>query len=166
MPSRYELEKKLVGEKGVSPQEASSVLTYLTEIGLHSDAAVAEVLVRSRWNQQRKSLAVISKELLQIKKIDKTVADEAINNFFGSRDMQGRDIRDAVRNGSQREMEEEEEEERSVVMGGELLATARRRVESMQGDPESKRRKLSGWLMRRGHRWEVIGPILEALFVK
>ena len=164
VPSRYEVEKKLV-EKGYSSQVASSALDYLIEIGLQSDAAVAEVVVRSRWNQQRKSLAVIKRELLQIKKIDKAIADEALESFFGGREMQARDIRDAERNQNSEE-EEEEEVDRQVFLGAELLATIRRKAEMMQGeDPQSKRRKIAGWLMRRGHRWEVIAPLLEASFV-
>ena len=43
----------------------------------------------------------------------------------------------------------------------ELLEAARGRVRQMGGAPrEAKRRRLSGWLQRRGYSWDVIKLVL------
>ena len=43
----------------------------------------------------------------------------------------------------------------------ELLEAARGRVRQMGGAPrEAKRRRLSGWLQRRGYSWDVIKVVL------
>ena len=45
-----------------------------------------------------------------------------------------------------------------------LLGSARRQAEMTVGLPtEVRRRRLSGWLLRRGHDWQTVSKILTLL---
>lgn len=47
---------------------------------------------------------------------------------------------------------------------GVLVAAARRQYEQSRGlKPETRRRRLVGWLHRRGHRWEDVSKIVKQL---
>jgi hypothetical protein len=46
----------------------------------------------------------------------------------------------------------------------ELLAAARRQRELTAGlSPEARKRRLVGWLQRRGHPWETVGRVVRQL---
>lgn len=45
-----------------------------------------------------------------------------------------------------------------------LLASARRQVEmTEQMPPETRKRRLTGWLLRRGHEWDTVSKIIALL---
>lgn len=51
-----------------------------------------------------------------------------------------------------------------AALGRELLDAARRRAAAMAGLPaEARRRRLLGYLQRRGHSWGVARQVLQAL---
>lgn len=45
-----------------------------------------------------------------------------------------------------------------------LLASARRRADTSAGLPsEARKRRLTGWLLRRGHDWDTVSKLVALL---
>jgi len=185
--SAWELQARLVERCGVEPDEAAAACKWLQDVGLQSDAELAEVWVRSRWNQQHKAPRTIRAELLR-KRVCADVVDRALSEFFGrSAGTLGSGVcaaalADAAAGGcgiddvmcgggagtrSASLSSVDEEWARQQVLAADLLQTVRSKLERMPCtlSGEAKRRRLAAWLMRRGHDFGVIRQLLELLGV-
>ena len=158
-------------DKGFSEAEADVVVRELQEAGLQSDADFAVAFVRSKWRASQWSPRRISSEL-QRKGVASGDIDLGLGEVFGAnRMLDARALQDVV------DAEKGAEEVPGLGLGFgptggllaegpspevELLETARRRVQQMgDGVPrEAKRRRLSGWLQRRGYSWDVVKTVL------
>jgi hypothetical protein len=57
-----------------------------------------------------------------------------------------------------------ESEEHKILLGQEILEAARRYAERSKGlAPDVRRRRLIGYLQRRGHAWGTVSGVLKAL---
>ena len=165
-----ELHGRLV-DKGFSEAEADVAVRELQEAGLQSDADFAVAFVRSKWRASQWSPRRISSEL-QRKGVAPGDIDLGLGEVFGAnRMLDARALQDVV----DAEKGAEEVPDPGLGFGPtggllaegpspevELLETARRRVQQMgDGVPrEAKRRRLSGWLQRRGYSWDVVKTVL------
>ncbi|KAL0039656.1 hypothetical protein WJX77_004520 [Trebouxia sp. C0004] len=158
--SRKELEVKLK-DKGYSEGAILKALDRLKELELQSDADYAEVYTRSKWRQSRWAPSRIQQELVR-KGVSRLDCQAALESVFGeSTRGRMRVNMDAV---------EDVDDESSRVFGTEervdhqLLGSARRQAEMTVSLPtEARRRRLSGWLLRRGHDWNTVSKILALL---
>lgn len=158
--SRKELEVKLK-DKGYSEGAILKALDRLKDLELQSNADYAEVYTRSKWRQSRWAPSRIQQELVR-KGVSRPDCQAALESVFGE-STRGR-IRvnmDGV---------EDIDDESSSIFGTEervdqqLLGSARRQAEMTVSLPtEARRRRLSGWLLRRGHDWDTVSKILALL---
>lgn len=160
-----------LADKGFSEAEADAIVRELQEAGLQSDADFAAAFVRSKWRASQWSPRRISREL-QRKGVAPGDIDLGLGEVFGpDRMLDARALQDVV------DAEKGVEEPPVPGLGFgptdgllaegpgpevELLEAARRRVQQMgDGVPrEAKRRRLSGWLQRRGYSWDVVKTVL------
>lgn len=158
--SRKELEVKLE-DKGYSADAISRALDRLAELKVQSDADYAEVYTRSKWRQSRWAPSRVQQELLK-KGVSKRDCQTALEGVFGesSRGRVRVNLEDLT----------EEDTGTPTLFGTEgrvdqqLLASARRQVEmTEQMPPETRKRRLTGWLLRRGHEWDTVSKIIALL---
>lgn len=155
--SRKELITKL--EEREHPHDAiSSALDRLSEVGLQSDAEFADVFARSKWRQVKWAPAKIKQELTR-RGIAPELVREAIESVFGPDGLSMR-----------RYMEEELAEEQlgpwtpAAAPESALLVAASRQYQLTVGlSDEARKRRIVGWLQRRGHSWEVVSRVIKWL---
>ena len=162
-----ELRERL-GEKGFSEAEADATVLELQEAGLQCDAEFAAAFVRTKWRASQWSPRRLAGELRR-RGLGQGDIDRGLGEVFGDeRDLNARALQEAMEEGSE---DAEGAEGLGIGLGGllaerpdpelELLEAARGRVRQMGGAPrEAKRRRLSGWLQRRGYSWDVIKVVL------
>ena len=162
-----ELRERL-GEKGFSEAEADATVLELQEAGLQCDAEFAAAFVRTKWRTSQWSPRRLTGELRR-RGLGQGDIDRGLGEVFGeARDLDARALQEAMDGGSE---DAEGPEGLGIGLGGllaerpdpevELLEAARGRVRQMGGAPrEAKRRRLSGWLQRRGYSWDVIKVVL------
>ncbi len=162
-----ELRERL-GEKGFSEAEADATVLELQEAGLQCDAEFAAAFVRTKWRTSQWSPRRLTGELRR-RGLGQGDIDRGLGEVFGeARDLDARALQEAMDGGSE---DTEGPEGLGIGLGGllaerpdpevELLEAARGRVRQMGGAPrEAKRRRLSGWLQRRGYSWDVIKAVL------
>ncbi len=162
-----ELRERL-GEKGFSEAEADATVLELQEAGLQCDAEFAAAFVRTKWRTSQWSPRRLTGELRR-RGLGQGDIDRGLGEVFGeARDLDARALQEAMDGGSE---DAEGPEGLGIGLGGllaerpdpevELLEAARGRVRQMGGAPrEAKRRRLSGWLQRRGYSWDVIKAVL------
>ncbi|KAL3133968.1 hypothetical protein ABBQ32_008412 [Trebouxia sp. C0010 RCD-2024] len=158
--SRKELEIKLE-DKGYSADAISRALDRLAELKVQSDADYAEVYTRSKWRRSRWAPSRIHQELLK-KGVSKHDCQLALEGVFGE-SSRGR-VRFNLDDLS------EDDAGMPTLFGTEgridqqLLASARRQAELTEGLPsETRKRRLTGWLLRRGHEWDTVSKIAALL---
>ncbi len=131
--STAELEQRLK-LKGFLPEIISATLAGLTAKGYLDDGQFARQLIREKFENSGWGPARLRPELAR-KGIDKGLAEELVGGFFKDRDL-----------------------------AAEVLPLARKRWRAWSGRPaEVRRRRLTGFLQRRGYDWEVISRVLEQL---
>ncbi|KAK9814773.1 hypothetical protein WJX72_011246 [[Myrmecia] bisecta] len=160
--SRHMLETKLL-ERGHEPQAIKEAIDRLEEVGLHSDTEYAEVYARSKWRQARWAPLRIRMEL-QRRGVSKADIAKGLAGVFGE---DGRVHIDLYAT--------QEEDEEAVMFGTErddrsdrqLLEAARKQAAFTDGLPvEARRRRMIGWLQRRGHDWDTTSKVLTLLDLK
>jgi len=140
----------------------------LQEAGLQCDAEFAAAFVRTKWRTSQWSPRRLTGELRR-RGLGQGDIERGLGEVFGeARDLDARALQEAMDGGSE---DTEGPEGLGIGLGGllaerpdpevELLEAARGRVRQMGGAPrEAKRRRLSGWLQRRGYSWDVIKAVL------
>lgn len=133
--SARELQRRLV-QKGVTSERAERVIAKLREAGLIDDADFARQLARSKVSAGA-SRRRLHQELFK-RGVAREVADEAVDDV----------------------LEEENVDEVAVAE-----RVARKRLPSLAGsDAPTRRRRLYGFLARRGHDSETIRVVMTRLF--
>lgn len=184
--SRKELETKLL-DKGVHlPKSITAALDRLNDIGLHSDNEFAHTYARSKFRQSKWAAPRIKTELKR-KGIDPDITEEAIQSVFGEDGLNMRQHFERLEEDEYSPPPDNDDNLQSpspvpsnitnhddysdniAPIGGypeaALLEDARRRWDGvLRGLPiEAKRRRLIGYLQRRGHKWEDVSRILKFL---
>jgi regulatory protein len=130
--SARELARKL-RQRGERERDVAAAIARLTAAGLVDDAAYARQLARSRVGGRGDSRRRVSQVLAQ-KGVTRDVADEAVAEVFA----------------------DEAVDEEALAE-----ASARKKVRSLAGeDAPTRRRRLYGYLARRGHDADVIRRVL------
>ena len=131
--STAELDQRLQ-QKGFDPGIVSSTLADLKAKGYLDDGQFARQFIREKFENSGWGPARLRPELYR-RGIDKGLLEELLNAFFEDRDLTA-----------------------------EVLPLARKRWRAWSGRPaEVRRRRLTGFLQRRGYNWDVIGRVLEQL---
>ena len=128
-----ELKRKLE-EKQFSNRVIQRVIGDLIRVGLLDDKRFAATYVHSRMIQKPMGKRLLRQELLS-KGIDEEMADEAVDEAYGSRS------------------------EAEVARG--LIRKRLRGLSPEKKDPEKQRKRLSDFLFRRGFNWEVINEAFQ-----
>ncbi len=130
-----EVVEKLLG-RGISEQEASAAVHWLQERGYVDDAQYAAAYVSAKAAAGWGRQRVVSE--LSRKGLDRSVVDDAWQNQV-ERDQEG------------------DKAER-------LAQLVRRRFGGqLASDPQGAKRRVSGFLARRGHDWQTIAVVMDAL---
>lgn len=156
--SRAELAAKL-RRRGYDAAPAAAALDRLTALGLQDDAEFAATFARSKWRSCTWAPARIERELVAGRGVAPADARAAVEAVFGSR------LGDALKPRSDRYAPDEEEDGGSgAALTLHLLDAARARDRLARALPrDARRRRLVGWLGRRGHGWGVISGVLREL---
>ena len=155
--ARKELRKKLE-DRGHHLAAIDEALDALAHVGLQSDREFAETFARSKWRQVKWGPDKIKTELHH-RGISMDIAEEGIEAAFGG----------ASSLNMKRFMDEELEEHATVPhllssAEASLLDAAQQRWATMEHlAMHARRRRLVGWLQRRGHSWDNISLILKHL---
>ena len=122
-----------------SPDDISAALERLTERGLLNDAAYATMFARSRLTTHHMSRRRIAAELAK-RGVDRAVADAAIAEV----------------------MEDEAIDERAMVS-----AAAAKKMRSLaQLGPDVQRRRLYGFLARKGYPADLVRSVVATLMTR
>lgn len=160
--ARKELEAKLA-ERGHGRAAAAAALDRLGEAGLQSDAEFAEVFARSKWRQARWGPSRIGGELRR-RGVAPAHAAAALAGVFGEG---GRlEVRRFIEEEADEAAGDAGEGSMRALGDGEapvaaLLRTARDRWARTAGlDAAARKRRLAGWLQRRGHVWDDVARVV------
>lgn len=164
MHTRQQLRDKLIS-KEYAPDVTERALDRVEELGMLSDASFAEIFARSKWNQSKWAPSRISMEL-QKKGVSKEVCQSVLKQTFGDINHTGIHVRDE-RDGEPEEVPDSDWDRLDHDSGfdEQLVRTIQRRLDNMMGNvkKDTKRRRLSEWMQRRGHSWDVITGVLEQI---
>jgi SOS response regulatory protein OraA/RecX len=147
--SRKELEKKMK-DRGHEDDVIQESLDRMQELGLQDDAEYALIFARSKWRQSKWSPRKIQTELRR-KGVEEDMVDRALESVFGFD--KGIHID---------ETDEDNNKEEAI----ELVAAAKRQYQSYGSahiSKEAKKRRLIGWLQRRGFTWDIIRSIVQSI---
>ena len=161
--TRAELMTTLVEDKLYDPDVAAGAIDYLQSKGVHSDVDYAEQWGRYKWRTAKWAPWRIKRSLAE-KGVDWRDATEGLSRVFddlGEVKLSAGEDGDGDGDGdATRAVVAGEEEDK----GAELLRAARRRWTLTRGMPsQTRRRRMSAWLERRGHRFGVVRDIVETL---
>ena len=121
-------------QKGFTPKIISATLADLKAKGYLDDGQFARQFIREKFENSGWGPARLRPELFR-KGIDKGLAEQLLSAFFEDRDL-----------------------------AADILPLARKRWRAWSGRPmEVRRRRLTGFLQRRGYHWDVIDQVLEQL---
>jgi regulatory protein len=134
--SRHELDEAMERRR-VAPEKRAEVLARLVELDFVNDARFARLWLRSRDNSSPRGEPILRQELLQ-KGIAKDVIDQALR--------------------ARRAAIVADEQPTDVTQATELLARKARQYAHL--DPETRKRRQTAMLMRRGFSYDVIKRIL------
>lgn len=152
--SRKELEKKML-DRGHETDVIQEALDRMQEIGLQDDAEYAAIFARSKWRQSKWSPRKIQMELRR-KGVEEESIDDALESVFG--------VEKAIHvDGHASSLEPKESCDQEAA---ELVAAAQRQYQSYSGakiSEDAKRRRLIGWLQRRGFSWETVRAVLQQI---
>ncbi|GMH38768.1 hypothetical protein BSKO_06652 [Bryopsis sp. KO-2023] len=157
MRSAKVLRSKLI-DKEIPPDLADEAITRLQEMGLQSDREFADGFARGKWRQSRWSPSKIKSEL----KYRHGLSDEDID--YGLRVP----FQEDNSSGSEFDDSDDLKPFDSSCLGEgalmDLVATCKCRIEMDPKLPaETHRRRLIGWLQRRGYDWDTVKKVLEQL---
>ncbi|KAJ7567003.1 hypothetical protein O6H91_02G128000 [Diphasiastrum complanatum] len=147
-----ELRKKLNG-KSFPSHSIENAISDLQRCGLQSDTQYAEGFASSKW--QRLSWGPMRiKQALKQRGVEEKIVEKAVSQVFLDIDCRN-----------------EDEEEFEIVRWGmarssvEHLLSQARKQWFRGGDipEETRKRRLIGWLQRRGFTWKVITEVLKSL---
>ncbi|HZK48811.1 MAG TPA: regulatory protein RecX [Thermoleophilia bacterium] len=134
--SRVEVERRLA-RYGYGPELVSEVVKWLAHLGYVDDRRFAQWLVRSRsqgsWGPRR-----ITQDLLS-RGVERSIVKEAV----GAARLAGADQAQVV-------------DELAIVM-------QRRFAHDLGADPARAERRISAYLERRGHGWDIIRLVVRRL---
>ncbi len=131
--STAELDTRLK-QKGFLTETISATLADLKAKGYLDDGQFARQFIREKCENSGWGPARLRPELAR-KGIDKGLAEQLLSAYFEDRDLVA-----------------------------DVLPLARKRWRAWSGRPmEVRRRRLTGFLQRRGYNWDVIGRVLEQL---
>ena len=165
--TRAELRKKLIDDKLYDPEVADEALDHLQRTGVQSDVDYAEQFGRMKWRTSKWAPAQIRVELKR-RGIHERDAREGLSRVFGD-DVNAVGESDGyVRRGTVFEVRREAralgEESADDDKSYELFLASRKRWALTDGmDSEKRRRRLIGWLQRRGHAMSLIQRIVDSL---
>ena len=162
--TRQELMTKLVEDKLYDPDVARRAIDHLQDKGVHSDVDYAEQWARYKWRTAKWAPWRIRTSLREKGVADRD-SNEGLSRVF---DNLG-DVR--VRESLADDDNNDDDERKEVAIAGEeedkgaeLVRAARRRWQLSRGLPQTtRRRRLSAWLERRGHRAGVARDIISTL---
>ncbi len=136
--SAHELERWLL-QRGFDRADVTDAVQRLTELGAIDDSQFARAFARSRALGKGMSRRRLQQELAR-RGVDRPMADAAIAEV----------------------LEEESVDERAL-----LEQAARKKLAVLQGqEPDVVKRRLYGYLVRRGYAAEDIGAVLRSLLAK
>lgn len=130
--SRKELETTLA-KRHIEPDVAKSVLDRFVEIGMVDDAALAELLIRSRCNTKRVSRSVLRQQLRQ-KGVDQEIIEAALTVISDADELR---------------------------MATELVERKARAMARL--DPDVRKRRLFGLLARKGYHTAIALRVIQDL---
>lgn len=152
--SRKELERKMT-ERGHEADVIRDALDRMQDLGLQDDGEYAAIFARSKWRQSKWSPRKIQMEL-QRRGVEHGVIENALESVFGEdKAVQVPPPNDCMSAGDDMDQE-----------AAELIAAARRQYQSYGSaniSNEAKRRRLIGWLQRRGFTWDTVRAILQSI---
>lgn len=142
--SRKELEKKMM-DRGHEADVIQESLDRMQDLGLQDDGEYALIFARSKWRQSKWSPRKIDMELRR-RGVEEDVIDNALENVFGV----------------EKDIQIDETYQEAI----ELLAAAKRQYQSYGSaniSKEAKKRRIIGWLQRRGFTWDTIRSVLQSI---
>lgn len=140
-----ELDTKL-REKGFHPNTVEQAIRRVKELGLQSNAEYAEVFIRSKWRQSRWGPTRLKRELC-LRGLGQKDIEAGMIAVFG-------DSRGPVF----------QEDESPTEFFQELVEKSRRHISASKHLPlQTRRRRMVGWLQRRGYDWDVVSRVLVEL---
>ena len=165
--TRAELRKKLVDDKLYDPDVADEALDHLRRTGVQSDVDYAEQFGRMKWRTAKWAPAQIRTELKR-RGIHERDAREGLSRVFGDDVNAVGESGGHVRRGTVFEVRREAravgEESADDDKSYELFLASRKRWALTDGmDSEKRKRRLIGWLQRRGHAFSLIQRIVDSL---
>jgi SOS response regulatory protein OraA/RecX len=147
--TEFNLRTKLTG-KNVTQEIIDEIIEDLQRCGLQSDAEYAEIFARSRWTDNTWGPKRIKLELLR-RGISQETVEAALVKLFKTND----------------DAEDQEDDLGTWGMtkkaSEHLIAQARRRWQQGDAKIEVKRRRMVGWLQRRGFPWSIIPDVLRII---
>jgi SOS response regulatory protein OraA/RecX len=153
--SRSELKRKLK-ERGYEDDCIERVLDRMEEVGLQDDSEYALIFARSKWRQSTWSPKKIEIELRR-KGVEEDHIQQALDSVFG--DDGGINMKEYLESADDYGVN-------GFVPEADLLRAAKRQFESYGSaniSKEAKRRRLIGWLQRRGYSWDVIQGVMSSI---
>ena len=165
--TRSELRTKLIDDKLYDPDVADEALDLVQEAGVQSDVDYAEQFGRMKWRTSKWAPAQIRTELKR-KGMDERDAREGLSRVFGDDVNAVGESGGYVRRGTVFEVRQEARAMGTESADGdksyELFLASRKRWALTDGmDSEKRRRRLIGWLQRRGHAFSLIQRIVDSL---
>ncbi|UCH09648.1 MAG: regulatory protein RecX [Fidelibacterota bacterium] len=131
--STRELRQRL-RRKGFSSERVDEVIAYLQDNGYQSDEEFARLYAREKWTSSGWGPARVRQALAE-KGIETGLREQVIDEVYG-----GQDLMETV------------------------LVLARKKWAGMRDLPvTTRRRRLTGFLQRRGYSWEIINNIVNRL---
>jgi len=129
--SEKEISEKLK-KKGFSPENIEEVIADLKRVNLLDDYEFACQWIKNRLKNRPRGLTLLSQELLK-KGIKREIIDEASEEFYP--------------------------EDQEVEIASELIRKREKRYKGL--DKKIARKRMSGFLLRRGFSYEVVKEVLE-----
>lgn len=158
--SAREVEMRL-RKKGHAPEHIESVMERLRHAGFVDDMEFARFWINSRMSFSPRGARLLRSELRQ-KGVPQNVVDEILREHEASQKQRQQEAEEvAALSSNAGEVGDESEDE--PVPGtdvGDALALARKRMRTYSSlDPQTARRRLSGFLARRGYGYDTISAV-------
>ncbi|BBN14785.1 regulatory protein [Marchantia polymorpha subsp. ruderalis] len=143
-----------MSKKNFSAEIMDAAIVELQRCGLQSDQEYAEVFARSRWNGNAWGPKRIKYELLR-RGISKDNVEAGLMHVFQNEEDAG-DLDGEDNGGDKWGMNQKAAEQ--------LLSQARRRwSQGNKADINARKRRMAGWLQRRGFGWDITSDLLRIL---
>ncbi|MGI8588710.1 MAG: regulatory protein RecX [Chloroflexia bacterium] len=143
--------------KAVPPETIEAVMARLRRAGYLDDAEFARYWIGERTRSSPRGPRLLRQEL-RTKGVSSQIIEAALADFEQQAAEQQAEAApiDFEQQGTERAVEEESREVR------EALALAQRKLRSYSGlDPQTFRRRMGGFLLRRGYGYDVVSRVLK-----